>query len=231
MDAKSLGSMNPAPESKPQGSEQPLNPCQHCDESQVLEFGHSQGQIRVECPCGASGPWCDTFNAAESQWNKVNPLPSPSADEEVETPLVDAAFAEYPVMDTQRGGDAITIQAARSIEKHLRQQHNAEREEFIESAVARDKKADEDRDAYESLINELKAQLEAARTQCALRSAGHDDLRTRLNKANAQKTALYFENSDALAELQQLRASLAEVQSELATAQKEIEQLKQKTAL
>lgn len=39
-----------------------------------------------------------------------------------DTPLTDAAFAEYPVLDTQRGGDAITIQAARKIETSLRAQ-------------------------------------------------------------------------------------------------------------
>jgi hypothetical protein len=35
-------------------------------------------------------------------------------------------------------------------------------------------------------LSETKAQLEAARTQCELRSEGHDDLRTRLNQANAR---------------------------------------------
>lgn len=35
-------------------------------------------------------------------------------------------------------------------------------------------------------LAEANAQLEAARTQCELRSAGHDDLRTRLNKSRAE---------------------------------------------
>lgn len=159
--------------SKQQGTEQPrrLNPCSHCSEEHVLEFGHANDQMRIECPCGTSGPWGQSFDAAEQLWNGLNPdpdstkytevqelatkwihthgpfhasdinniyfavesalreqrtllapQPTPSADEEIETPLTDIAFAQYPVMDTQRGGDAITIQAARAIERRLRRE-------------------------------------------------------------------------------------------------------------
>lgn len=50
------------------------------------------------------------------------------------------------------------------------------------------------------VLRETREQLAAARTQCELRSAGHDDLRTKLNQANGQ--------------LRQLRAELASLQSE-----------------
>lgn len=173
---------------EPQGSEQPICNCA------------DWGMINHTADCPVSRALMN-----------VAPLPNPSADEEVERI---ASHWEEKAIAFHNTKEAIKC-AILEREAQLRQQHNAEREQFIESAVARDKKADEDRDAYESLINELKAQLEAARTQCALRSAGHDDLRTRLNKANAQKTVLYFENSDALAELQQLRASLAEKEESL----------------
>lgn len=47
-----------------------------------------------------------------------------------------------------------------------------------------------DTDTLQAEIAELKAQLAAARHQCELRSAGHDDLRTRLNNANGSNASL-----------------------------------------
>lgn len=119
-----------------------------------------------------------------------------------------------------------------------------DKEQFIASALARDKKSDEDRNAYESLINELKAQLEAARAQCELRSAGHDDLRTRLNQANTQLSALQSELATAQRErdeallcfedrvslrsqLQTAQEKLAEANAKLAEAEKERNKVKQ----
>lgn len=39
--------------------------------------------------------------------------------EQSETPRTDAEYARYPVLDTQRGGDAVLIQFARQLEREL----------------------------------------------------------------------------------------------------------------